>query len=43
MQFVESEEQIALGMGNVVASENLCKAWDTWEATMPYAQDDSGI
>lgn len=43
MQFVESQSNIALGMANEADSEANCKSWSAWEATMPYAQDDSGI
>jgi hypothetical protein len=43
MQFVESEADIAVSMANTAASEDLCAAWDTWSATMPFEQDDSGI
>lgn len=43
MQFVESQSEIAVSLTNTAASEDLCTAWDAWEATMPFAQDDSGI
>jgi hypothetical protein len=43
MQFVERVSEIPGDVGLTTAWTDLCDAWNTYEATMVYTQDDSGI
>ena len=43
MQFVESEDDIAISMTNAAVFEDTCAAWNAYTPTEVYLQDDSGI
>lgn len=43
MQFVESQAEIAVAMEDAAIFRETCATWDTYDATAPHPQDDSGI
>jgi FtsP/CotA-like multicopper oxidase with cupredoxin domain len=43
VQFIERESEISATILNPTAYMEMCSAWETFAATMPDAQDDSGI
>lgn len=43
MQFVERYDEIAGNVGLSTAWNDLCTAWDNYNSSMTYKQDDSGI
>lgn len=43
MQFVESQDSISIPAEGTKVFNDVCTAWDTYEKTMAYPQEDAGI
>jgi hypothetical protein len=43
MQFVESESQISLTMNDASTFSDTCATWASYDSSMVYEQDDSGV